>query len=154
MRSPCCLCVRRSNPTVARLRLVKHVYIIILDALFLRVSCSMKGKSGFLVRVFQKELDNGIPNFTVRRLWRKHLHLEASKWSIVQHLERWIVCTSLSVTFFVTLATQWHLKYHCKTILKYLVIHVKVTLNHNYPMGNSVYFATLQQLKILYMYSE
>jgi hypothetical protein len=30
----------------------------------------------------------------------------------VQHLEQWIVCTSLSVNVFITLATQQLLEYH------------------------------------------
>jgi hypothetical protein len=47
--------------------------------------------------VFQKELYNGIPNVTVWRVLRKRLHVKVYKLSIVQHLERWIDCTPLSV---------------------------------------------------------
>jgi hypothetical protein len=31
-----------------------------------------------------------------------------------EHLERWIVCTPLSVNVFVRLVTQYQLKYHCE----------------------------------------
>jgi hypothetical protein len=46
-----------------------------------------------LYRVFQQELYSHIPNVTY-----KH---------------RWIVCTPLSLNIFVTLASQYHLEYHC-----------------------------------------
>jgi hypothetical protein len=54
-------------------------------------------------RMFKKELYNIIPGVTVLRELRKCLHLEAYKLSIVQ---RWIVCTPLSVNVFLTLATD------------------------------------------------
>jgi hypothetical protein len=63
--------------------------------------------------MFQKELYNGIPNITVRRVLRKRLHF-------IQHLEQWIVCMPLSVNVFVTLTTQQHLEYHCKALLNTL----------------------------------
>jgi hypothetical protein len=50
-----------------------------------------------MYRVFQKELYNDIPNATVWRVLRKLLHLKAYKLSIVQGVERWIVCMPLSV---------------------------------------------------------
>jgi hypothetical protein len=37
---------------------------------------------------------------------------------VFQHLERWIVCTPLSVNVFVTFATQQHLECRCKAFLK------------------------------------
>jgi hypothetical protein len=40
------------------------------------------------IQSVQKELDNGVPNVTLRRVLRKHLHLKAYKLSIFQHLER------------------------------------------------------------------
>jgi hypothetical protein len=54
-----------------------------------------KGDDKYMV--FQKELYNSIPNVTVWRVLRKRLHLKAYKLSIVQHLERFIACTPLSV---------------------------------------------------------
>jgi hypothetical protein len=57
-----------------------------------------------LYRVFQKELYHGMPNVTLWRVLRKRLHSKAYKLFIVQHLERWILCTPLSV--FITLATH------------------------------------------------
>jgi hypothetical protein len=36
----------------------------------------------------------------------------AYRLSILQLLEWWIICTPLSVNFFVTLTTQQHLEYH------------------------------------------
>jgi hypothetical protein len=57
-------------------------------------------------RMFQKEIYNGIPNVTVLRVLRKRLHLNAHKLSIVQYMERSIVCTPLSVNVFVTLARR------------------------------------------------
>jgi hypothetical protein len=59
-----------------------------------------------IYRCFKKEPYNDIPNDAVWRVLRKRLHLKAYKLSIIQHLERWIVCTPLSVNAFVTLATQ------------------------------------------------
>jgi hypothetical protein len=47
---------------------------------------------------------------------RKGLHLNAYNLYIVQHLEQWIVCTPLSVKFFVALVTQFHLEYQCKAL--------------------------------------
>jgi hypothetical protein len=44
---------------------------------------------------FQKELYNGIPNVTLWRVLRKRLHLKAYKLPIVQHLEKWIVYTTI-----------------------------------------------------------
>jgi hypothetical protein len=54
-------------------------------------------------RVFKKELYNGILNVTVWRELRKRLRLKAYKLSIVQYLERWIICTPLSTNVFVKL---------------------------------------------------
>jgi hypothetical protein len=42
----------------------------------------------------------------LRRMLLKRLHLNEYKLSIVQGVERWIVCTPLIINFFVTLATQ------------------------------------------------
>jgi hypothetical protein len=56
--------------------------------------------------VFPKELCNGIPNVTEWRVLRKRSHLQAHKLSIVQDVDRWIVCTPFSVNVFVTFATQ------------------------------------------------
>jgi hypothetical protein len=57
-------------------------------------------------RVFKKELYNGIPNVTVWRVLRRRLHLKVYKVSIVQYLERRIVCvrnTRHTVTFGIQL---------------------------------------------------
>jgi hypothetical protein len=55
-----------------------------------------------------------------------HTHALHSLSTIVQHdvqgVERRIVCTPLSVNVFVTLATQQHLKYHCKALFETLCI--------------------------------
>jgi hypothetical protein len=56
--------------------------------------------------MIKKGLYIGIPNVTVWRVLRKLLHLKADKLSVAQYVERWIVCTPLSVNVFVTLATQ------------------------------------------------
>jgi hypothetical protein len=71
--------------------------------------------------VFQKELYNGIPNVTVWRVLRKRLHLKAYKLSIVQDVERWIVCTPLSIdeyhskVFLSILRYQWKLHWTVAT---------------------------------------
>jgi hypothetical protein len=49
-----------------------------------------------------KKALRGIPNVALWRVLRKLLH----KLSIIQNLERWIVCTPLSVNVFLTLATD------------------------------------------------
>jgi hypothetical protein len=36
----------------------------------------------------------------------------------IQDVERWIVCTPLSVNVFQTLATQQHLEYRCKDLFE------------------------------------
>jgi hypothetical protein len=36
----------------------------------------------------------------------------------IQGVERWIVCTPLSVNVFVTIATQQISKYHCKALFE------------------------------------
>jgi hypothetical protein len=46
----------------------------------------------------------------------KMFTLKGVKTINIQHLERWIVCTPLSVNVFVTLATQQHLEYHRKAL--------------------------------------
>jgi hypothetical protein len=53
--------------------------------------------------MFQEELYNAIPNVTVWRVLRKRLHLKAYKLLGYEQLERWTVCTSLSVNVSVTL---------------------------------------------------
>jgi hypothetical protein len=37
---------------------------------------------------------------------------------LFQGVERWIVCTPLSVNVFVTIATHQHLEYHCKALFE------------------------------------
>jgi hypothetical protein len=54
----------------------------------------------------KKELYIDIPNVTVWRAFRKRLHLEVYKLSIVQDVDRWIVGMPLNVNVFVTLAKQ------------------------------------------------
>jgi hypothetical protein len=49
--------------------------------------------------------------------------------STLFNLERWIVCTPLSVNVFVTLTTQYHLEYHFKVLLKHPTLPVEVTFN-------------------------
>jgi hypothetical protein len=48
------------------------------------------------------------------------------KLSIVQGVEQWTVCTPLSVHRFVTLATQEHLKYHCKALFETACKRIRV----------------------------
>jgi hypothetical protein len=57
-----------------------------------------------------KELCNGIPNVAVWLVLRNRLQLKAYKLSIVQQLEQWIFCTSLSINVFETVATKQHLE--------------------------------------------
>jgi hypothetical protein len=70
---------------------------------------------------FKKQC-NDIPNVTVWRVLRKRLHLKTYKLSIVEHFERWIICTSLSWNVFVTLATQYNLEYYGKALFETLWI--------------------------------
>jgi hypothetical protein len=88
-----------------------------------------------LYRPFQEELRNCIRSVTGWRLLRKRLRLKAFKLSTVQSVERWIVSVSmpLHANVFVTLATQYHLEYRCKSLFETPCIPVKVTLNRNYP---------------------
>jgi hypothetical protein len=74
-----------------------------------------------MYRVFQKELYNDVQwySISVWRVLRKRLHLKAYKLSVVQYLERWIVCT-LSLNVFVTLTTQQYLEYQCKALFETL----------------------------------
>jgi hypothetical protein len=71
-----------------------------------------------MCRVFRKELYNGIPNVTVWRVLRKRLHSKKYKLCIVRGVQRWLVCTPLSVNVFLTLATQQRLEYHCKALFE------------------------------------
>jgi hypothetical protein len=68
----------------------------------LRFNATSTGNAGCL----KIELHNGIPNIAVWRALRKSLHLKVYKLSIIQDVERWRVCTSLSMNVFVVLATQ------------------------------------------------
>jgi hypothetical protein len=86
-----------------------------------------------LYRVFQKYIYNCIPEATVWGMLRKHLHLKKYKLSIVQGIERWIVYMPLCINSFVTLATQQHLEYHRKDLLKHPTLLAEVTLNRNCP---------------------
>jgi hypothetical protein len=59
-----------------------------------------------------KELYNGIPNVTaVWRVLQKRL-------DTLCNIRGWIICTPLSVNVFVTLATELHLEYYCKTLFE------------------------------------
>jgi hypothetical protein len=69
-----------------------------------------------IYRVFIKELSNGVSNATALRVLRKRLDLNAYKLSIIQGVERCIVCTTLSVNVFMTYATPQHLEYHSKAL--------------------------------------
>jgi hypothetical protein len=80
--------------------------------------------------MFQKELYSGNPNVIVWLVLRKHLHLEAYKLSSVQDVERWTVCTPLSVNVSVTLTTQQHLEYHCEALSETPCI---TSRSHNEP---------------------
>jgi hypothetical protein len=40
----------------------------------------------------------------------------------LEYLERWIVCTPLSVNVFITLATKWHMEYHCKAFMSHSLL--------------------------------
>jgi hypothetical protein len=73
-----------------------------------------------------KKLYNDIPNVTMGWVLRKRLHMKAYKLFIVQHLERWTVCMSLSVKVFVTLAIQQHLEYNCKALFETPCIYVYI----------------------------
>jgi hypothetical protein len=77
---------------------------------FLNTSCSYTG-------CLKKNIYNSIANVTVWRVLRKRFHLKVYKLSIVHGVERWIVCTPLSVNVFETLSTKKHLEYHCKALL-------------------------------------
>jgi hypothetical protein len=44
----------------------------------------------------------------------------AYKLFIIQGVERWLVCKPLSVSVFVTLASQFHLEYRCKAFFETL----------------------------------
>jgi hypothetical protein len=73
---------------------------------------------------------------------RKRLHLKAYKQSILQGIERLIVCMTLSVNVLVTLHRNiWNTI--VKLFLKQPALPVEVVLKSNYPRSNSVYFATL-----------
>jgi hypothetical protein len=52
------------------------------------------------------------------------------KITIIQHLAPWIIYTPLSANVFVTLATQQHLEYHCKSFLKYPVMPKQLIDRH------------------------
>jgi hypothetical protein len=77
-----------------------------------------------------------------------HISLSTYEWICV---ERWIVCTPLIANVFVTLATQLHLEYHCKPVLKqpehidtYMYIHIYIyrgwlTGNCNIMQLHSIY---------------
>jgi hypothetical protein len=56
--------------------------------------------------LFKKGFYNGTPNAAVWRMLRKRMRLKAYKLSIVEGVERWILCTPLSVDVLVALATQ------------------------------------------------
>jgi hypothetical protein len=68
--------------------------------------------------VFHAEFYNGIPNVSVWLVLQKRLYLKAYKLSIVENLERRIVCTPVSINVFVTPATQQHLEYHLKAVFE------------------------------------
>jgi hypothetical protein len=63
----------------------------------------------------------------VQRVLRKLLYLKAYKLSVVEDVERLIVCTPLSINVFVTLATQYHLEYHCKALIETPYIGYKLS---------------------------
>jgi hypothetical protein len=83
--------------------------------------------------VFQKELYNGVQKVAERQVLRKGLHLKECKLSIVQGVERCMVCTPLSVNVLATLARQQHFEYNCKDIFETPALPLNVTLNRNFP---------------------
>jgi hypothetical protein len=80
------------------------------------------------ITMFQKGLSSGNPNVTVWRVLWKWLHLKAYKLSIVQGVERWIVCTSFKCKRFRTI---WYTIVNL--FLKHPALPLEVTLNRNYP---------------------
>jgi hypothetical protein len=69
-------------------------------------SCAGRKVRLMSYRLFKKERYNDITNVTVWTMLRKCLHLRVYELSIVEGVERWIVCTPLITNVFVTLATQ------------------------------------------------
>jgi hypothetical protein len=72
-------------------------------------------------------------------VYATRLHLKACKLYIIQRLERWAVCTPLSVNVFVTLATQQHLEYLFET--PYTVVGFFLVLSHAFAFGNIIFVA-------------
>jgi hypothetical protein len=72
--------------------LVVVVYFMLLNIVYRR-----KTHTPNMYMVFRKEFYNGISNVNVWRVLRRRLHLKAYKLSIVKHLERFLICTPLSV---------------------------------------------------------
>jgi hypothetical protein len=56
-----------------------------------------------VIQGVSKNVYNGIPNVTVWRMLRKCLHFKAYKPSIVQDVQRRIVCTPLSINMHIRL---------------------------------------------------
>jgi hypothetical protein len=86
---------------------------------------------------FKKELCCGIPNVTVWRVLRKRLHFNAYKLSI---------CTPFNVNFFVTVATQQYLEYHCKAVFetpRILKREIKFPSNSTCPVLKSRFTRSL-----------
>jgi cobalamin biosynthesis protein CobD/CbiB len=54
----------------------------------------------------------------ILRFLDRSLHKKAYKVSVVQGVERWIVCTPFSVNVFVTLAKQQHFEYTSEALFK------------------------------------
>jgi hypothetical protein len=71
---------------------------------FIWDSCASKWLP-LVMLVFPKELYNGVPNVTAWLVLRKRLHLKLYKLSVVEGVEWWIVCTTLSINVFVTLTS-------------------------------------------------
>jgi hypothetical protein len=72
---------------------------------------------------------------------RKRLHLTAYRLFIIQcfeGVERWVVCTPLSVNVFVTLATQQRFQHNCKALFETLCIHILCCLLSCYTLKDNV----------------
>jgi hypothetical protein len=80
-------------------------------------NCHFENLKSYIVlyRIFQKKIYNDIPNVNVWRALRKGLQLKEYKLPLFQDIEQWLVCTPLTVNFFVKIAT---LEYHCEAFSK------------------------------------
>jgi hypothetical protein len=93
-------------------------------------------------------------NFSNTGCFKKNFTVVFGKVLCGDYVERWIVCTPLSINVFITLATRYHLEYHCKALFKIICItsgsHIEPYLSQ-VKLSVSCYIITVQTL---YMSSE